>query len=107
MEKIDLDAIMDATNVTMNGGESINPVTPKTCIRNAMKLAIHQALVLASEKATCFYSSNIEPYVEKQSILDKNIVHTTKNGSKVIWTEVSPILASLMIFSKDHSNTSN
>jgi hypothetical protein len=69
--KIDLDAIITDHQRNQSGFRQLWLNTEDwTSVKELMKETALQALVLASEKATCMYASNIEPYVEKQSILD-------------------------------------
>jgi hypothetical protein len=71
MEKIDLDAIIDGVYKS-RGDYSYS----REAIKSMMRRAIHQALVLASEKATAtsvfeHYDHNSQiAIVNKQSILD-------------------------------------
>lgn len=60
MDRIDLDTIMGDAGVFSTHGQQM---------KWAMKEAVHQALVLASEKATATIYGD-EAIVDKQSILD-------------------------------------
>jgi len=69
MDKIDLDAILkDKFTKNAHTKEGIKEV-----VKSCMKEAIHQALVLGSEKAKTqidLSSSNTADVIDKQSILD-------------------------------------
>lgn len=79
MDKIDLDAIISSIKMPVTGrclndrlnNDKVNIIA----IKNCMKEAIHQALVLASEKAQITKVGRyLVAIVDKQSILDVEIL---------------------------------